>query len=388
MKRFYKNVEFKVNYKSDKIIKREMTHFYDNSDYHYGRFHRVQLPMIIMGIEYDYIKYINTFLYLNPNLNQEIYVKFFKYCIKNIKDFNVNYKEYNEILLNKSNLLFTDCYRVIRRIVYNEKKLAKTYNLNIYDKYFKFKLKDNLGSISKKWWDEANKEILKDSFLNSLDNIYLSYESLSLDHKLSIETVKKHLNNYNIFIRDNELEYEIIENVYDDRNKIIGVNKPKKVILKRQPFDEYIIEKQIKYLLSKSNTLFSMKDIVDGCKYYSQYYNETIQIEKSKIEKWVNENPYYLDLIKKHIKTFRTKKEIIIRQNKLILLLNIINNNNNNKSQSQQKIEYHRNKSGKIVVSNYFGEEFNQDYSIGNYNTKYSQKYDIDKELEIEEFEL
>lgn len=377
--RYYEKFEFKPNYNSNKIIKKETPYFYDSSDYHFGKFYRVELPRILDGMEYDSILYLNTFLYLNPKLEDKMYWDFFKYSINNIHDFNVKASEFKALIQYRDNITYRDCYKVSRRIIYNERKFAVKFKLNYYSKTFRVDLRKKLKNERIKWWNSGIQELLKNIFLNTMNSTQLSYESLAIESKIKIEKVKDHLNNSRIYIREDELEYTISENKYDEQGKVIGIKPPKKKIIKRQPFKHYIIESQLKYLLSKPNVNFNIRDIVDGCKYYSEYYNEYNQLDKSYVEDWIKDNPYYMERIKYHRKEFSRKKIIIERQNKILLIINYLYKDVPN--EAGVKFEYTRNDDGKVVVIHDFGEEFSGDYSMGNYVRSYAHKYDIDEEL-------
>lgn len=387
MKRFYDNFEFKPNLRTDKIIKRELVDFYDTSDYHFGKYWRVQLPYTFKGEKYDNRKYLMTFVFLNPNLDVNIYWKFFHYCNKNMSGFVFDREEYKSIVANRGSITYTDCYRVLRKMVYNERKFAKKFGLSVYNKSFKIQIKDSLRDFRKKWWNDSNQEMLKDVFFESMNNINLSYESLALDSRLSIETVERHLNKSKIYIREDELEYQIVENSYDSSGRVTGVKSPKPVIVKRQPYREYIIESHLKFLLSRPNDLFTIEEIVDGCKYYSQYYQELIQLSRSTVEQWIKAHKYYMVRIKDHILTFKSKKEKIIRQNKIMFIYNLIEIKNAPIGKDIEK-EYTRNKNGRSVRINNFGEEMGGDHGIGSYKNSYTEIHDVDDELDVEEFEL
>ena len=376
--RYYKNLEFKQNDRSDKIIKSEIPHFYVDSDFIVGSFYRVQLPKILSGEEYEPSRYINTFLFLNPKLNEKICWGFYRYSVKSMVDFNITPDDFTKMLQDKKKITYKNCYSVFCKIIYDENHIRKQYKLSVYSKSYIKDLYDILNNEKKDWIDQANKELLKNSFFELINNVALSYEKLALENKMLIEDVEKYLNMLGIYIREEELEFLVLENKYDENGKVIGVSKSTKKIIKRQSYKDYIIEKQIKYLLNKPNELFNLNDIVNGCNYYSEYYDIEVQIDKGYIREWINNNKLYKRFIKHHITEFNKKKKLITRQNKIMVILYHLTPKN--------KVYYSRNENGKVIATD-FGEEFNGDYSEGN-NKIYAHKYDIDEELGDEEFEL
>lgn len=378
MIRKYNKIKFVGNPTNNRIIRCERVMFKNkHDDYICGRFNRVKLPSISSD-EINQLKYLRTFVFLNTKIDDKIYMNFYKYCVLNIIDFDVAVSEYKDMIKTHSDILYTECYYETIKIVYNEYKFSKRFNINLYDKSFHKHLDEKLKDISKVWLDDANSQSLKADFFNTLNNANLSYESLAMSNDLDITSVEKYMNNMNIFIRYDNIEYLEQTNKYVN-GKIVGVGKPRKVIIDKQPYVEYVIEKQVKYLLSKPNELFSIDDVINGCNYYSEYYSETITIEKDVVGKWIKLNKYYMRMIKSHIDIFNSKKEKIIRQNKVALIYSILSINDS--GESGEKIVYSRNRDGKIVISSFFGEEFMGDYSLGDYNPKYYQKYDMDAEL-------
>lgn len=383
--RFYKNLKFKQNKKSDKYIKTEIPHFYVDSDYMIGEFYRVELPDITNEYEFDPIRYTNTFLFLNPKSNSDIYWEFYTNSSTKLDDFNLTCDDFIKLIESKDKLIYKDCYSNIYKIIYNELDIVKNHKISFYSETYKDDLKNILDNQNKKWKIDANKELLRDLFFKLIGNINLSYESLALENDLSIKEVKNYLSMSGIYIREKELEYLETKNKYDEKGKLVGVLKSEKKIIKRKSYKDYIIEKQVKYFLTDSNKLFTLDDIVEGCKYYSEYYDEVIQIDKEYIREWLN-NSKYKRFIKYHIKVFNKKKILIERQNKIMHILYVINRKNVN--EGERLVSFGRNDNGKVVYFD-FGEEFSDDYSDGNEINKYYQKYDIDKELgDDEEFEL
>jgi hypothetical protein len=384
--RFYKKFKFKQNPKSDKFIKIEIPYFYVDSDYIVGEFRRVELPKILTGDEFDPIRYANTFLYLNPKLNENIYWTFYTKSSSNLSDFNLSFDDFTKLIKEKEKLTYENCYTKIHKIIYNEEYIVKKYKISFYSNTFKKDLKNILENQLNSWKIEANKELLKDLFFQLIGNINLSYESMALQNGLKIEEVEKYLSMSGIYIRERELEYLNTKNKYDKKGKLVGILESEKKIIKRQSYKDYIIEKQIKYLLNNPNKLFTLDDIVEGCKYYSEYYDEMIFIDKEYIRQWIKKDKYYTKFIKYHVKQFNKKKKLIERQNKIMYILYFINLKNN--KEGKKMVSFGRNDNGKVVYYD-FGDEFGEDYSVGNEINTYSQKYDIDGEIESDdEFEL
>lgn len=372
IKRKYNNIQFKQNNSIVKFVMREFVEFYDSSEYKIGKFNRVQLPSPKLD-DINSLKFLKTFIFINPNLKKELYYKFFRNCNKCVIGFNISLSEFEELLLNKINISYMDCYYKLNKMVYNEKYFSNMFELDLYSKSFHSKLSKKLKNKSKIWWDEANTLLLKEQFHNTIDNANLSYETLATSSDLKIEDVKYYLNNIGIFIRDTELEYQYSTNNYDGNGNIIGINKSEKKIIKRISYKDYVIEQQIKYLLSKPNEQFNLHTIINGCTYYSEYYNETVLFDKSEIYTWLSAHNDITKKIKYHRDNFKRKKTLITRQIKFRILLRIEETVEVKKDEGV-KFKYSRNKNGKKIITNYFGEEMMDDYSVGNYF-----KYEKDK---------